>query len=137
MRYNFTDPELRIIKSSDTFVQGPYHEAQSVPGTLAYPMGAGKGIFSTPYWHAAERLDDGRGALAPLGTLMVVRRLVLLHSLAHGEGQIPTQSSPNRGRNWIRLQVRRCFVRSYVRFPYPNGGALPSSRTGPNVWEFR
>ena len=54
-----------LVGSADIYITPYCHEAQAVSGTLAYAMGAGKAIISTPYWHAAELLDDGRGELIP------------------------------------------------------------------------
>ena len=53
------------VGSADIYITPYCHVAQAVSGTLAFAMGAGKAIISTPYWHAAELLDDGRGTLVP------------------------------------------------------------------------
>jgi glycosyltransferase involved in cell wall biosynthesis len=61
----FVSPEemVEFIGAADIYITPYRHEEQVVSGTLAYALGAGKAIISTPYWHAIELLDDKRGAL--------------------------------------------------------------------------
>ncbi|MFZ0817312.1 MAG: glycosyltransferase, partial [Candidatus Sulfotelmatobacter sp.] len=63
----FASPQemAEFIGAADIYITPYRHEAQVVSGTLAYALGAGKAIISTPYWHAMELLDDRRGALVP------------------------------------------------------------------------
>ena len=63
----FVNPEemVEFIGAADIYITPYRHEEQVVSGTLAYALGAGKAIISTPYWHAIELLDDRRGALVP------------------------------------------------------------------------
>lgn len=54
-----------FIGAADIYLTPYLNEAQITSGTLAYCFGAGKAVVSTPYWHAAELLADGRGELVP------------------------------------------------------------------------
>src|ERR1700676_2368884 len=64
-RFVSPDEMVQFIGAADIYITPYRHEAQVVSGTLAYALGAGKAIISTPYWHAIELLDDRRGALVP------------------------------------------------------------------------
>jgi hypothetical protein len=64
-RFVSTEEMAEFIGAADIYITPYRHEAQVVSGTLAYALGAGKAIISTPYWHAIELLDGGRGALVP------------------------------------------------------------------------
>lgn len=54
-----------FLCAADIYVT-PYQSVEQLTsGTLAFAVGSGKAVVSTPYWAAEELLDEGRGKIIP------------------------------------------------------------------------
>lgn len=63
-RYLPFDELITYLRATDVYVTPYLNPDQVVSGALAYALGAGKAIVSTPYLYARELLSNARGLLA-------------------------------------------------------------------------
>ena len=61
------DRLIDYLQAADVYCTPYKNAAQITSGTLAYAVGVGKAVVSTPYVHATEILDEGHGILVPFG----------------------------------------------------------------------
>jgi glycosyltransferase involved in cell wall biosynthesis len=113
----FVSPQemASLVGSADIYVTPYRYEAQAVSGTLAYALGAGKAIISTPYWHAAELLGDGRGELVPFEDPAALADVAieLLDNQAAREAM--RRRAYLYARHMVWEQVAQSYMQTFVR----------------------
>ena len=68
---------LQFLGAADIYITPYLHREQLTSGTLAFAVGTGKAVVSTPYWAAQELLAQGRGKLVRFGDSEHITRSIV------------------------------------------------------------
>ena len=119
---------LDFIAMSDVYASPYLNEAQITSGALAYSFGLGKAIVSTPYWHAQELLDDGRGVFVPFRDPEAMSReiIALLTDDARRNSMRQRAYLASRSMTWEQTAKRYLATFDDARTATRPGKSLPA-----------
>jgi glycosyltransferase involved in cell wall biosynthesis len=113
---------VQFLSAADIYIT-PYLNAQQITsGTLAYAVGSGKTVISTPYRYASEVLADGRGVLVPWkDSRAIATEVVGLLGDDHRRNEIERRAAIfGEAMRWP--VVARAYLRSFARAAAEYGG---------------
>ncbi|HLF28488.1 MAG TPA: glycosyltransferase family 4 protein [Anaerolineae bacterium] len=106
---------VEFIGAADIYITPYLNPAQIVSGTLAYTLGAGKAVISTPYWYAEEMLAEERGALVPFRDPAALAEQVIHLLDNEAQRHAMRKRAYLFGREMIWPQVARRYMESFER----------------------
>ncbi len=122
-----------FLGAADIYVTPYLSERQVVSGTLAYALGTGNAVVSTPYWYAQEMLADGRGRLVPFRDADAIAEQVL-ELLDHDvERDAIRKRAYQFSRDMVWQQVGRAYLEVFREVQVD--GAHPAMVAAPSTVE--
>ncbi|HSO71400.1 MAG TPA: glycosyltransferase family 4 protein, partial [Thermodesulfobacteriota bacterium] len=106
---------VEFIGAADIYITPYLNETQITSGTLAYTLGAGKAVISTPYWYAAELLAEKRGALVPFHDPAALAAQVVDLLDHESKRHAMRKRAYLYGRSMVWPQVARQYMESFKR----------------------
>src|SRR5215216_30125 len=104
-----------FIGAGDVYITPYLDPEQVVSGTLAYTVGAGKAVISTPYRYAKELLADERGILVPFRDSKAISEKILYLLDNEAERDAMRKRAYMFGRNMIWPAVAEAYRASFDR----------------------
>jgi glycosyltransferase involved in cell wall biosynthesis len=106
---------VEFISTADIYITPYLNPAQITSGTLAYTLGAGRAVISTPYWYAEEMLAEERGLLVPFRDPKALAEQVIYLLDNEGKRHAMRKRAYLFGRSMIWPQVARRYMESFER----------------------
>lgn len=100
-----------FLGSADVYVTPYLNKEQIVSGSLAYALGSGKAVVSTPYWYAQEMLAENRGKIVPFRDPDALAEQICF--LLGQEGE--RHSMRKRAYTFCREMVWKEVARKYIK----------------------
>ncbi|MEQ1933910.1 MAG: glycosyltransferase family 4 protein, partial [Fimbriimonadaceae bacterium] len=114
-RFVSLDELVEYLAAMDMYVTPYLNPQQITSGTLAYSIGAGKAVISTPYWYAEELLSDGRGVLVPFRDAGAIADAVLgIQSEPESRLEMGRKAA-EYGQNMLWPEVGRSYLSTFNR----------------------
>src|SRR5215213_3019137 len=104
-----------FIGAANVYITPYLDPEQVVSGTLAYTVGAGKAVISTPYLYAKELLADERGLLVPFRDSKAMAEKILYLLDNEAERDAMRKRAYMYGRNMIWPSVAESYQASFDR----------------------
>jgi glycosyltransferase involved in cell wall biosynthesis len=114
-RFVATEELVEYLGAMDIYIT-PYLNAQQITsGTLAYSVGAGKAVISTPYAYAEEILSEGRGVLVPFRSADAIAEAVInIQSDPAGAAEMGRRAA-RFGEKMLWPAVAQSYLESFQR----------------------
>ncbi len=109
-----------FIGAADIYVTPYLDREQIVSGTLAYTVGAGKAVISTPYRYAEELLAEGRGLIVPFRDSKAIAEKILYLLDHEAERNAMRKRAYLYGRDMVWSNVARRYFESFEEARHQN-----------------
>jgi glycosyltransferase involved in cell wall biosynthesis len=124
---------VQFLSATDIYIT-PYLNAEQITsGTLAYAVGSGKAVISSPYRYARELLADGRGVLVPWrDSEAIATEVVGLLSDERRRGEFERRAAAfGRGMAWP--VVGRSYMQTFQRASSEHAERAAASRPASRI----
>jgi glycosyltransferase involved in cell wall biosynthesis len=134
-RFVSNEELFQFLGATDIYVTPYLHKEQLTSGTLAFAVGTGKAVVSTPYWAAQELLANGRGKLVRFDDSQHIAQSIVKLLNDSSLFSRMKRKAYEYGRSMIWPKVGRAYWRLFNSHLYSTSVALAPRAASPDLKE--